>query len=151
MLVDGELDAVFSAREISSFVNGAPNVGLLFPNYREVEMEYYRRSGMFPIMHLTAIREELANKHPWVAGSILNAFNESKKIAMKRAENARIVPLVWYREAWQEQEEIVGPDQWEHGATERNIKSINTIAGYAQEQGLTKQKFGFKDLFPQFV
>ena len=50
MLVDGELDAVLSARELSCFVNRAPNIGLMFPNYREVEMEYYKRSGMFPIM-----------------------------------------------------------------------------------------------------
>ena len=62
MLIDGELDAVFSARELSCFVNHAPNVSLMFPNYRDVEMEYYKRSGMFPIMHLIGIRKSLSSK-----------------------------------------------------------------------------------------
>src|SRR5215470_2624040 len=57
MLAEGELDAVFSARELSCYVNRAPNVGLMFPNYRQVEMDYYKRSGIFPIMHLIGIRK----------------------------------------------------------------------------------------------
>ena len=67
MLVDGELDAVLSAREISAFVNRAPNIGLMFPNYREVEMDYYKRSGMFPIMHLVGIRKTLVEQYPAAA------------------------------------------------------------------------------------
>jgi 4,5-dihydroxyphthalate decarboxylase len=58
-----------------------------------------------------------------------------------------MVPLVWYREAWEEQEEIVGDDPWEYGPTERNLKNINTSAGYCYEQGLSKQKFDFDNLF----
>jgi 4,5-dihydroxyphthalate decarboxylase len=62
-------------------------------------------------------------------------------------ENPRIVPLVWYREAWEEQEELVGTDPWEYGNTERNLNNINAIAGYCHEQGLTQKKFTFDDLF----
>jgi len=58
-----------------------------------------------------------------------------------------MVPLVWYREAWEEQEDIVGPDPWEYGSTERNINNINTLAGYAHAHGTTKQKFTFDTLF----
>lgn len=151
MLAEGELDAVLHPDRIEPIKKKDPRVAQLFPNFKAEEIAYFKKTGMFPIMHLMAIRQKLADSHPWVATSILDAFNQSKKIAMKRAENARIVPLVWYREAWQEQEEIVGPDPWEHGGTERNIRNVNTISGYAQEQGLSKQRFTFNDLFhPNF-
>ena len=78
MLVDGELDAVFSAREISAFVNRAPNIGLMFPNYREVEMDYYRRSGMFPIMHLVGIKKTLVEKYPWLPAPSTRRFARRK-------------------------------------------------------------------------
>ena len=63
---------------------------------------------------------------------------------MKRMENPRIVPLIWYREAWEEQEEIAGTDPWEYGPTERNLHNMNTLAGYCHEQGLTRSKFDFR-------
>jgi 4,5-dihydroxyphthalate decarboxylase len=151
MLAAGELDAVLHPDRIEPIRRKDPRVAQLFPNFKDEEIAYFRKTGMFPIMHLLAIRQEIAERHPWVAINMLHAFNAAKKIAMKRMENARIVPLVWYREAWQEQEEIVGADPWEHGATERNVKNINTVAGYAYEQGLTKQKFTFDDLFPGFT
>jgi len=83
MLVDGELDAVFSARELSSFVQRAPNVGLMFPNYREVETAYYKKSGMFPIMHLVGIRKTLAEKYPWLPASVYKTLVQAKKIAIE--------------------------------------------------------------------
>jgi 4,5-dihydroxyphthalate decarboxylase len=149
MLAEGKLDAVLHPDRIEPIRHKDPRVAQLFPNFKDEEIAYFRKTRMFPIMHLLAIRQEIADRHPWVAVNILNAFNEAKRIAMKRMANPRVVPLVWYRVAWEEQEEIVGPDPWEHGATERNIENINTIAGYAYEQGLTKQKFTFDDLFPR--
>src|SRR5262249_42444227 len=97
MLVDGELDAVFSARELSSYVNGAPNVGLLFPDYREVEMEYYRRSGMFPIMHLIGIRKSLVERHPWLPATVYKAFCQAKKVAIDEMKEmaATKITLPW--------------------------------------------------------
>jgi 4,5-dihydroxyphthalate decarboxylase len=149
MLAAGELDAVLHPDRIEPIRLKDPRVAQLFPNFKDEEIAYFRKTRMFPIMHLLAVRQETAERHPWVAVNILNAFNEAKRIAMKRMANARVVPLVWYRVAWEEQQEIVGPDPWEHGATERNIENINTIAGYAYEQGLTKRKFTFDDLFPR--
>jgi 4,5-dihydroxyphthalate decarboxylase len=147
MLVSGELDAVLHPDRIEPIRQKDPRVAQLFPDFKSEEIAYFRKTGMFPIMHLLAIRQEIADRHPWVAINMLRAFNEAKTIAMKRMENPRIVPLVWYRAAWQEQEEIVGADPWEYGVTERNVKNINTIAGYAHEQGLTRQRFTFDDLF----
>ena len=151
MLAEGELDAVLHPDRIDPIKRNDPRVAQLFPDFKEEEIAYFQKTGIFPIMHLLAIRQELADRHPWVCQSMLEAFDASKKIAMKRMENARLVPLVWYRSAWQEQEDIVGSDPWEFGATDRNRKNIDMITGFAHEQGLTKQRFTFDDLFPEFV
>src|SRR5207245_1498878 len=92
MLVDGELDAVFSARELSCFVNRAPNVGLMFPNYREVEKEYYKRSGMFPIMHVIsklwrAIRLNRASR---LDSSALEKFSIRRSSKSQRSDMAML-------------------------------------------------------------
>ena len=124
-----------------------PRVARLFPNFKDEEIAYYKRTGIFPIMHLMGIKQEIVERHPWVPINLFHAFNEAKGIAMKRMENPRIVPLIWYREAWEEQEEIAGHDPWEYGPTERNLNNMNTLAAYCHEQGLSRRKFTFDDLF----
>src|SRR5262249_33792173 len=96
MLAEGELDAVLHSDFIKPFVAGDPRVARLFPDYRKEEEAYYRKTGIFPIMHVMGIRQEIAERHPWLAISLYKAFDESKAIAMKRMQNPRIVPLVWY-------------------------------------------------------
>ena len=98
-------------------------------------------------MHVLGIKQEIVERHPWVPINMFHAFNEAKAIAMKRMENPRIVPLVWYREAWEEQEEIVGDDPWEYGPTDRNIQNVTAIAGLLPRAGLEQAKFVFDDLF----
>ena len=148
MLAAGEIDAMMHPDRIAPIRKKDPRVGQLFPNFKDDEIAYFRKTGLFPIMHLMAIRQEVVESHPSAVVNLFNAFNESKKIAMKRMESPRQVPLVWYRAAWEEQEEIIGPDPWEYGGTERNVKNVNTIAGYAHDQGLTRRKYTFHDLFP---
>ena len=147
LLADGALDAVIHPDLIKPLVQKDPRVARLFPNWKDEEIKYYNKTGIFPIMHVTAIKQEIVDKHPWLPINLYHALNESKRVAMKRMENPRMVPLVWYREAWEEQEEIVGTDPWEYGGSDANIKNINAIAGYVHEQGLSKQKFTFDTLF----
>ena len=68
-------------------------------------------------------------------------------MAMRRMENPRIVPLAWYREAWEEQQEILGPDPWEYGLTERNRHTLETLVGYSHEQGLIRRPIPLEELF----
>jgi 4,5-dihydroxyphthalate decarboxylase len=147
LLAEGALDAVLHPDLIKPLVQKDPRVARLFPNWKDEEIAYWKKTGIFPIMHLLAIKAELVEKHPWLPINLYHAFNEAKRIAMRRMENPRMVPLVWYREAWEEQEDIVGPDPWEYGSTERNVNNINTLAGYAHAHGTTKQKFTFDTLF----
>ena len=147
MLAEGELDAVFHSDFIKPFLARDPRVGRLFPDPKAEEMAYFQRTGIFPIMHVTGLRQELAEQHPWLAINLYRAFNEAKRIAMQRMANPRIVPLAWYRAAWEEQERVLGPDPWEYGLGQKNRKVLNTLIGYSHEQGLIKTRFTPDDLF----
>jgi 4,5-dihydroxyphthalate decarboxylase len=147
MLAEGELDAVFHSDFVKPFLAKDPRVARLFPDHKAEEMAYYQRTGIFPIMHVTGIRQALADEHPWLAVNLFRAFNESKAIAMKRMANPRIVPLAWYRAAWEEQERILGPDPWEYGLTDKNRKNLETLVGYSHEQGLIKKRPTLEQLF----
>ena len=129
------------------FQSGSAAIARLFPNFREVEKDYYRRTGIFPIMHVLGIRQTLADEYPWLAVNLFQAFNKAKNAAMKRMANPRIVPLAWYRDAWEEQERVLGSDPWEYGLTERNRKVLETLVGYSHEQGLIKKRPSLEQLF----
>jgi 4,5-dihydroxyphthalate decarboxylase len=147
MLAEGELDAVFHSDFVKPFLAKDPRVARLFPDHKAEEMAYYQRTGIFPIMHVVGIRQALAEEHPWLAVNLFRAFNEAKAIAMKRMANPRIVPLAWYRAAWEEQEKILGPDPWEYGLTDKNRKNLETLVGYSHEQGLIKKRPTLEQLF----
>jgi 4,5-dihydroxyphthalate decarboxylase len=147
MLADGELDAVIHPDLIQPLVDKDPRVGRLFPNYKEEEIAFYKRTGIFPIMHVVGIKKEIVERYPWVPINLYHAFNEAKAAAMRRMENPRIVPLAWYREAWEEQEEILGPDPWEYGLTEQNQKQLDMLVGFSHEQGLISRQIPLDELF----
>jgi len=119
----------------------------LFPNYKEEEIAFYRKTGIFPIMHVVGIKQEIVERHPWVATNLYKAFEQSKALAMERMENPRIVPLAWYREGWEEQERILGKDPWEYGLGERNAKNFERLVTYSHEQGLIKRPLPLDELF----
>jgi 4,5-dihydroxyphthalate decarboxylase len=147
MLAEGELDAVFHSDFVKPFLAKDPRVGRLFPDHKAEEMAYLQRTGIFPIMHVVGLRKALAEEHPWLAVNLFRAFNEAKDIAMKRMANPRIVPLAWYRSAWEEQERILGPDPWEYGLSDKNRKVLETLVGYSHEQGLIKKRPTLEHLF----
>ncbi len=147
MLAEGELDAVLHSSLIKPFLAGDQRVGRLFPDYKAEEIAYVRKTGIFPIMHVLGIKAELVERHPWVPINMYHAFNAAKAMAMERMENPRIVPLAWYREAWEEQEDVLGTDPWEYGLGAQNRKTLETLAGYSFEQGLTKRLLPLEELF----
>jgi 4,5-dihydroxyphthalate decarboxylase len=147
MLADGELDALLHADLIQPMLDKDPRVGRLFPDYKADEMAYVRKTGIFPIMHVFGFKQELVEKYPWVPVNMFKALNAAKAVAMKRMINPRIVPLAWYREAWEEQEAILGTDPWEYGDTEGNRANMGALAGYSHEQGLISRPLSFENLF----
>jgi len=147
MLVEGELDALIHPEVIQAILDRDERVTRLFANYRDLEMSYYKRTGIFPIMHTTVIKQEIVDQHPWVPINLMRAFEESKKAAYKRMENPRIVPLAWFRHFLEEQEEILGPDPWIYGLGAINKKALETLMQYSQEQGLLGRKMSLEELF----
>lgn len=147
MLVRGELDALIHPELIQPILNKDRRVTRLFPDYRELEIDYFKRTEIFPIMHTTAIKQEVVDKHPWVPINLMQAFEESKRAAYKRMENPRIVPLAWFRHFLEEQDEILGSDPWVYGLGDINRKNLETLMQYSQEQGLLGRKMSLDDLF----
>jgi len=89
MLTNGEIDAVLHPDLIRPLVEKDPRVARLFPDHRREEVAFFRKTGIFPIMHVLGIKREIAEEHPWVAINVFRAFNEAKSLAMKRAWRIR--------------------------------------------------------------
>jgi len=147
MLVSGELDAVLHADLIWPIVDKNPNAARLWPDYKSEEKSYYKKTGIFPIMHVMGMKREIVEQYPWAPIELYKAFEAAKELGMQRMENPRIAPIVWYREAWEEQEDLLGEDPWEYGLSERNRHTLETVVGYSHEQGLMKRKMSLDELF----
>jgi 4,5-dihydroxyphthalate decarboxylase len=148
MLRNGELDALFTARAPSSFINGEPHVARLFADTRAAERAYYQKTGLFPIMHLIGIRRTLAEKYPWLATGVYKAFCEAKALAIAdlRDVNALLVTLPWLEAETNETTAIMGPDFWKYGVSE-NRREIEALTQYLAEQVLVDRKVEVEELF----
>jgi len=147
MLVEGELPAMISPTIPKSVQSGDARVARLFPNYKEVELEYFRRTGIFPIMHVTVIKRDIVEAHPWVATNLVKAFEQSKQLAYKRSANPRMVPLAWMRTYFEEERRTLGPDPWAYGLGQANRKNLETIQRYTHQQGLIAKTLPLEELF----
>lgn len=147
MLAEGEIDALLHPDRIEPIVKRDPRVGRLFADHKAEEMRYYQRTGIFPIMHVLGIKPEIVARHPWVPVNLYRAFDKARKIAMARMENPRIAPLAWYAEAWDEQQDILGPDPWAYGLTPENRHNLETLVSYSHQQGLIPRPIPLEELF----
>ncbi len=147
MLAEGEIDALLHPELIRPILARDPRVGRLFPDYKEREIEYFKRTGIFPIMHTTAIRAEVVERYPWLPVSLYKAFERAKRIAYQKMENPRRVPLAWFRHALEEQEDILGKDPWVYGLGPENRKNLETLMQYSVEQGFIDRKVPVEELF----
>ncbi|HWP57198.1 MAG TPA: ABC transporter substrate-binding protein [Candidatus Acidoferrales bacterium] len=149
MLEKGEIDAMISARVPSCFVRRAPGIRRLFPNYKEVEVDYYRRTKIFPIMHVIVLRRDVHERHPWVARSLYKAFCEAKTKCLEafRVSNTLVYTLPWLFADIEELREVFGADWWPYGI-EPNRHTLEKFLEYMSAQGLLEKKLAVEDLFP---
>jgi 4,5-dihydroxyphthalate decarboxylase len=147
MLADGDIPAMISPTLPRPFVQGDKRILRLFPNYKEVEIAFLKETGIFPIMHVTTIKQELAEKYPWVPTNLVKAFEKAKQLAYRRLANPRMVPLAWVRTAVEEQEAILGRDPWSYGLTPANRNNLQTVQRYCHQQGLIKTISPLDSLF----
>ncbi|OGQ17834.1 MAG: 4,5-dihydroxyphthalate decarboxylase [Deltaproteobacteria bacterium RIFCSPHIGHO2_02_FULL_60_17] len=148
MIESGEIDALMSPRMPSCFLRGSPSVSRLFPDFKRVEMDYFRRTGIFPIMHVIVIRMPVYAENPWVAQSLFKAFSEAKDRCFSRLYDTNVlrVSLPWTDAEYEETRQLMGGDYWPYGyAANRHV--LETLHAYLLEQGLIKQKLDLEKLF----
>ena len=148
MLADGEIDALHSARAPSTLYSRPNDVKRLFPNYVETELDYYRRTKIFPIMHTVVIRRDVYRENPWVAQSLYKAFVEAKRRTIEgliqTAANMAMLP--WLVAHVEQARSELGEDWWPYGLQE-NRAVLETFLRYHHEQGLSKKRLKPEDLF----
>jgi 4,5-dihydroxyphthalate decarboxylase len=148
MIETGEIDALYTARAPSTFFNGSRKVRRLFEDYRTVEREYYRKTKIFPPMHIIAIRRDVYERNRWVAQSLFKAFvaAQAEVYGELRETGALMHMLPWLTSHVEETETLMGRDFWPYGY-EPNIHALSTFLRYHHEQGLSKRLLTPKEIF----
>ena len=139
LLADGDIDAVISSRPVDG-IGTNPDIARMFPDYRAVEKDYYRRTRIFPIMHLIVIRRDVHEAHPFVAASLYRALCESKDraLALMRERGALRYMLPWLPADMDEIDEVFGGDPWPYGI-EANRPTLEALVQYMVEQHFIPQ------------
>ena len=151
MLEAGEIDALISADVPECVLKGSPEVGHLFEDYEAAEREYYRRTGIFPIMHTVVVRKELAKEHPEIVKAVYMGFCAAKDTAMEQLVrgmtfNNMAVMVPWLTRRIEEDRALLGQDWWPYGIA-ANRAALDAILRYHHEQGLTSRRFSIEELF----
>ncbi|HWO42393.1 MAG TPA: ABC transporter substrate-binding protein [Candidatus Eisenbacteria bacterium] len=143
MLERGEIDAVMSPSPPKSFILGSSNVVRLFPDFKDAEIAYFKRTRIFPIMHTLVLKRAVYERYPWTAQSLFKAFVQAKAMVMQRLASPvgmrEYYPLPWLPEYVQEIQSLLGRDFWSYGLRE-NLHTLETLAQYAFEQGLLDRR-----------
>jgi 4,5-dihydroxyphthalate decarboxylase len=148
LLVSGKVDAVFSAKEPQAYIDGHPKIARLFSDYRQVERAYFTKTGIFPIMHAVAIRQDVVKKNPWLPEAVFHAYSQAKQqmyMSMKDLGWA-MISLPWIGKELEDTQEIMGENFWPYGI-EPNRKALDALFQYSYEQGLAKQELTIEELF----
>jgi 4,5-dihydroxyphthalate decarboxylase len=148
MLEAGELDGMIGARAPSCFTRGAPNVARLFPDFRAVEQDYFRRTRIFPMMHVIGIRRTLAERHPWLAVNLMKAFLRAKELAWYELGQIGhlFTSLPWGVAEFDATRALMGEDYWSYGL-QPNRHALEAFTRYHHEQGLSARKVAPEELF----
>jgi len=152
MFAAGELDALLSLYIPKLFLQesreDSPSITRLFPNYKEIEQDYYRRTRIFPIMHTVVLREDVHRAHPWAAQSIYNAFVQARDLAVDGLydTDALRVALPWLIDHVEETWRVFGKDFWAYGL-EPNRPTFEAVGRYVHEQGLSPRVVAADELF----
>ena len=140
MLGSGELDAVISAREV-------PGVRL-FENYQEVEKAYYRKTRIYPVMHVLALRRDVYERDRWVAMNLFKAFEEAKERSLERVSEFGLshLPMPWVPDHVRQWRALAGEDFWPYGI-EPNRPTLEAFLQYGYEQGVATRRLKVEELF----
>ena len=148
LLLSGGCDALITAITPKAYEEGNPKIRMLFSDPKTAEQQYFRKTGLFPIMHVVAIRTDVAKEKPWLPAAVLKMYSEAKQIAYENLATTTAVKttLPWAKDEYEETVELMGEDYWRYGI-EANRKELELVMRYTYEQGLVKQQIGFEEIF----
>ena len=148
LLVSGEVDAVFHATEPRAYVERNPIVARLFADYREVERASFAATGIFPIMHAVAVRDDVIEANPWFPEAVFKAYSKAKQMNQKMLQNLgwAMVSLPWAGAELEETRNLMGDNYWPYGI-EPNRKTLETLFRYSHEQGLASRELTIEKIF----
>lgn len=148
LLDRGEIDGFIGPRPPSRSALRNPNIGWLFDDPTAEAKDYYRRTQVFPIMHVVGIRKELAHAHPWLPTAVVKAFTAAKEHALEQLSDtsATKVTLPFVEEQLKAARESLGEDYWSYGV-DKARKTLETFVRHHHAQGLSKRLMAVEELF----
>ena len=148
LLDQGDIDGFIAPRPPSGAALHNPNVAWLFDDPTSVAKDFYRRTGIFPIMHVVGIRKTLAQQHPWLPAALFKAFSESKDraLALLADTSATKVTLPFVEEQLKAARETLGEDFWSYGVA-KNVKTLEAFLHHHHAQGLSSRRVALEELF----
>ena len=148
LLLSGEVDAIFHPAEPQAFVDRHPKVRRLFPDCRSVEQAYFKKTGIFPIMHAVAIRRDLVEREPSLAKTVFDAYSRAKQLDYQESKRIRWAysSLPWFGQEFDETVELMGDNFYSYGI-EDNRDAIRAACRYLYRQGLAKREMTVEELF----
>ncbi len=150
MLEEGEIDALFMPHPPKSVLQGSTQVRRLFADPRQEELKYYRKNGFYPIMHIIALKQELVEREPWIVRTLMDLFEETKKIYSQYYDDPNWSQLAWGRHFFEEQRNLFGEDLWPSGVN-KNRNNLERFIKYSLDQGLIDKKIEVDHLFTDSV
>ncbi len=148
LLLSGGCDALFTAITPKAFLDGDPKIKRLFPDVRAAEKDYFKKTGLFPIMHVVAIRADLIQANPWLPKAVFEMYSEAKQQAYADLETTTSlkITLPWVTQEFEVTRKLMGKNYWPYGI-EANRKELELVMRYTHEQGLVKRRLKFEELF----
>ncbi|MGH7768816.1 MAG: ABC transporter substrate-binding protein [Candidatus Binatia bacterium] len=146
LLEAGEIDALFMPHPPKEVLRGSEKIRRLFPDAKQEEINYFRKNGFFPIMHVVAFKDEVLKQNPWLAGSVMAAFEKAKEVCRRYYDDPNWSRLAWGRHLFEEERSLLGEDPWPYGVT-GNRANLERFMDYSFDQGLMEKKPAVEDLF----
>ncbi len=148
LLESGEVDALFHAGEPRAYIEGHPKVARLFQDYRSIERTYFAKTGIFPIMHSVAIKNNTLKQNPWLVEAVFKAYSQAKQVAYEYMAEAAWFKgsLPWFGQEFEETRALMGDNYYSYGI-EPNRKTLEALFRYSHQQGLCSRKLTVEELF----
>jgi 4,5-dihydroxyphthalate decarboxylase len=146
MLDNGEIDALMVPHPPKEALRGGGNIRRLFADPKAEEAKYFRKNGYYPIMHVVAFKDQVLAQSPWLARSVMEAFDRAKAACVEYYDDPNWSRFVWGRHLFEEERIAFGEDPWPHGV-KKNRANLERFIGYSLDQGLMEKKLEVEELF----